>query len=119
MAPPRELTGLAAIAPDYDAVLLDAWGVLHDGTALYPAAAACLRQLSEHGLAVVIVTNAARREAALCDELAVIERGRVVASGSMQDLRHQAETEAAGLEEIFLKITRGATDDEIVRAVGG
>jgi ABC-2 type transport system ATP-binding protein len=49
----------------------------------------------------------------LCDELAVIDRGRITASGSLAELRRAAETEDAGLEEIFLKITRGAVESEI------
>ena len=67
----------------------------------------------------MISTHTLELAESLCDELAVIDRGRVVASGTMEDLRRQAATEEAGLEEIFLKITRGATDSEIVRAVGG
>jgi hypothetical protein len=42
----------------------------------------------------------------------------VVASGSIEDLRREASSETAGLEEIFLKITRGATDSEIARVMG-
>jgi hypothetical protein len=37
----------------------------------------------------------------------------------MEDLRRAAQSESAGLEEIFLKITRGATDTEITRVVEG
>lgn len=54
----------------------------------------------------------------LCDRLAVIDRGRIVAEGTMDDLRRTAETAAGGLEEVFLRITRGASDDEIDRVIG-
>ena len=52
------------------------------------------------------------------DELAVIDRGRVAVSGSLEDLRRAAETNDAGLEEVFLKITRGATGNEITAVLG-
>jgi len=47
-----------------------------------------------------------------------MDRGRVAASGSLTDLRRAAETKDAGLEEIFLKITRGAEDSEITAVLG-
>ena len=31
MSLPHLLTGLSEIAPDYDALICDVWGVLHDG----------------------------------------------------------------------------------------
>ena len=77
-----------------------------------------LRTFADGGGTALVSTHTLELAESLCDELAVIDRGRVVACGSMEDLRRQAETETAGLEEIFLKITRGATDSEIVRAVG-
>ena len=77
-----------------------------------------LRTFADAGGTALVSTHTLELAESLCDELAVIDRGRVVACGSMEDLRRQAETETGGLEEIFLKITRGATDSEIARAVG-
>jgi ABC-2 type transport system ATP-binding protein len=78
-----------------------------------------LRTFADHGGTVLVSTHTLELAENLCDRLAVIDRGRVVASGSIDDLRRQAESESAGLEEIFLRITRGATDSEIARALGG
>jgi len=54
--------------------------------------------LSSHTLEVVEV---------LCDDLAIIHRGRILARGTMEELRNQAQAGEAGLEEIFLKMTGG------------
>lgn len=78
-----------------------------------------LRTFADRGGTVLVSTHTLELAENLCDRLAVIDRGRVVASGSIDDLRRQAESESAGLEEIFLRITRGATDSEIARALGG
>jgi len=77
-----------------------------------------LRRFAEGGGTVLVSTHTLELAENLCDRLAVMDRGRVIASGSIDDLRRQAESESAGLEDIFLKITRGATDSEIARAMG-
>ncbi|MDH3714266.1 MAG: TIGR01459 family HAD-type hydrolase [Gammaproteobacteria bacterium] len=65
---PRRLIGLSQIADTYDTFLIDAWGVLLDGTEIYPGVVDCLQQLRRAGKRVIVVTNAARRES-------VVERG--------------------------------------------
>jgi ABC-2 type transport system ATP-binding protein len=61
--------------------------------------------LSSHTLEVVEV---------LCDDLAIIHEGSVVARGTMEELRAQAQAGEADLEEIFLKVTG---DDEVAEMV--
>src|SRR5690606_35840012 len=58
-APPL-LTGIAPLAPRYDALLCDVWGVLHNGVTAYPAAVDALRRLRGEGKAIVLITNAPR-----------------------------------------------------------
>ncbi|MBO6900177.1 MAG: TIGR01459 family HAD-type hydrolase [Rhizobiaceae bacterium] len=58
---PRKIDALAEISDDYDVILCDVWGVLHNGVeAALPAAAALARARSD-GKIVVLVTNAPRR----------------------------------------------------------
>ncbi len=52
--------------------------------------------LSSHTLEVV---------EAVCDRMAIIREGVVIAKGTMDDLRQQADSGGADLEEIFLKLT--------------
>ncbi len=56
----RYLHGLRDLAPDSDALLLDQWGVLHDGHRAYPGAVDCLRRLRDAGKAVVILSNSGK-----------------------------------------------------------
>jgi HAD superfamily hydrolase (TIGR01459 family) len=53
--------GLGEIAQGYDAFILDLWGCLHDGVAVYPAALDCLQRLKAAGKAAIILSNAPRR----------------------------------------------------------
>ena len=57
----QNLSGLAAVADRYDALLLDLWGVIHDGTNLYPGVHAALTQLRKDGKKIIMLSNAPRR----------------------------------------------------------
>lgn len=52
--------GLAELAPRYDALFCDVWGVLIDGRSHFPAAAAALERYRAEGGKVVLITNASR-----------------------------------------------------------
>jgi len=55
------LEGLAPVADDYDGFVLDLWGVVHDGRALYPGVSDCLAQLRARNKRIAFLTNAPRR----------------------------------------------------------
>jgi len=57
----RVIRGLGDIAERYDSYILDLWGCLHDGVAIYPAALDALHRLNSAGKRVVILSNAPRR----------------------------------------------------------
>lgn len=57
----KQLTHLSTIISAYDAFLLDLWGVVHDGTQLYPGAREAMTALKESGKKIMLVSNAPRR----------------------------------------------------------
>src|SRR5262249_39800580 len=46
--------------PNYDAVLCDVWGVVHNGVAAFPEAGEALSRYREAGGMVILITNAPR-----------------------------------------------------------
>lgn len=60
IASPRLISGLSAIAADYDALICDVWGVLHDGVRAYPAAVEALTRFRQSRGPVVLLSNAPR-----------------------------------------------------------
>jgi HAD superfamily hydrolase (TIGR01459 family) len=52
--------GLAELAPAYDVVLCDVWGVVHNGKRSFTEACAALTEFRSRGGVVVLVTNAPR-----------------------------------------------------------
>jgi HAD superfamily hydrolase (TIGR01459 family) len=51
---------LSTLAPGYDIVLSDVWGVIHNGIAAFPAASQALTNFRAKGGAVVLISNAPR-----------------------------------------------------------
>jgi HAD superfamily hydrolase (TIGR01459 family) len=60
---------LSALADEYDLILCDVWGVVHDGVAIYAAAADALRRFRKGGGSVILVSNASRLGATIMSEL--------------------------------------------------
>jgi HAD superfamily hydrolase (TIGR01459 family) len=58
------IDGLAEIASSYDGMLIDQFGVLHDGSKLYPGALDVLGRLREHVIPVAVMTNSGKRTGA-------------------------------------------------------
>lgn len=59
--PPLVRPGLASLADAYDAVLLDQFGVLHDGATALPGAVDCFERLAAAGKRLVVLSNTSRR----------------------------------------------------------
>ena len=66
-----------------------------------------LRSLRDSGHCILFSSHVMHEVAALCDEVVVISRGRVVGSGSPESLR--ASTGAADLEQAFVALTGDET----------
>ncbi|HSM60217.1 MAG TPA: ABC transporter ATP-binding protein, partial [Longimicrobiales bacterium] len=73
-----------------------------------------LRTYVDEGGTVFLSTHTLEVAEALCDRIAIIHRGSVIASGTMDDLRAQAHTGGAHLEEIFLKVTGGEAMADVI-----
>jgi HAD superfamily hydrolase (TIGR01459 family) len=63
------LEGIEAIADRYDGFIIDLWGVIHDGTTLYPGVLRALTALQRRGRQVCFLSNAPRRLAAAMAKL--------------------------------------------------
>ncbi len=71
------------------------------------------RQFVDRGGTVLMSTHTLEVAQAMCDRIAIIKRGEIVAHGTMDELREQHESGHATLEELFLKLTGGAALREL------
>ncbi len=70
----------------------------------------------EKGGAVLFSTHIMEVAEDLCDRIAIINKGKLVGLGTIDDLRNQAEKSGASLEDVFLRLTeQDSSVEEIVK----
>ena len=72
-----------------------------------------LRQIADRGAAVMLSTHILEIAERMCDRIGIINKGQLVAVGTMDELRSLGKTGQASLEDIFLGLTGGAEVAEI------
>ena len=72
-----------------------------------------LRQLADRGAAVMLSTHILEIAERMCDRIGIINKGQLIAVGTMDELRTLDKTGEASLEDIFLSLTGGADETEI------
>ena len=69
MTLPDALAGLSKIAADYDILLCDVWGVIHNGRESFPEACEALIRFHQAGGHVVLISNSPRPASAVIAQL--------------------------------------------------
>ncbi|MBS4062581.1 MAG: ABC transporter ATP-binding protein [Bacteroidetes bacterium] len=72
-----------------------------------------LRQIADRGAAIMLSTHILEIAERMCDRIGIINKGQLVAVGTMEELRKLDQTSEASLEDIFLGLTGGAEMAEI------
>lgn len=134
--PPRLISGLHEIASNYDSLICDVWGVLHNGRAAQPAAwESCIR-FHEAGKPVILFSNAPRLAGEVqkqLDKLGVprVAYDDIVTSGAVTRAELERRTRAQKLKLLHIGPERdrgvyeglnvsivGAADAELVLCTG-
>jgi len=76
-----------------------------------------LRQLADRGAAVMLSTHILEIAERMCDRIGIINKGQLIAVGTMDKLRTLDKTGQASLEDIFLSLTGGAEEAEIAEVL--
>ncbi len=76
------------------------------------------RQFIERGGTVLMSTHTLEVAEAMCDQIAIIQRGKIVARGTMDELRVQHNANGS-LEDLFLKLTGGVVMRELAAVLEG
>ncbi|HII80743.1 MAG TPA: ATP-binding cassette domain-containing protein [Methanosarcina sp.] len=72
-----------------------------------------IRRLNEEkGMTIFLTTHYMEEAEAVADQIAIIDHGKIIESGTVEEIKKRAETES--LEEAFLKLTgRDIRDDNV------
>ena len=76
-----------------------------------------LRQLASQGVVTIMSTHVLEIAQAMCDRIAIMYEGRLLALGTMKELRQRAKMPESGLEDIFLKLTGTGDIKPVVEAL--
>ncbi len=72
-----------------------------------------LRQMAERGAAIFLSTHILEIAERMCDRIGIINKGELIAVGTMEELRRLGKAGETSLEDIFLGLTGGAEEAEI------
>ncbi len=75
-----------------------------------------LRQMANRGAAVFLSTHILEIAERMCDRIGIIDKGELIAIGTMEELRSLGKGETS-LEDIFLSLTGGAEYAEIAEVL--
>jgi ABC-2 type transport system ATP-binding protein len=105
----------AALVHDPDVLFLD-----EPSVGLDPRSARLLRdilrQLVDRGATVFLSTHILELAERLCDRIAIINHGQLIALGTVEELHRQAHV-SGSLEDIFLELTGGPAFTEIAEVL--
>ncbi len=74
------------------------------------------KRLTERdGMTILLSTHTLEVAEEICDEVAIINHGRVVGRGTMEQLRGETGESAATLEQVFLRITEETEEERAAR----
>ena len=134
MTLPHALNGLSEIAADYDILLCDVWGVIHNGRESWPAACDALTRFNRDHGQVVLISNSPRPSPGMIlqmDGLGVPRSswGAVVTSGDATrvELARRApgpawiigpDRDAPLYDSLGLKTAQGAGDAAFISVTG-
>ena len=75
------------------------------------------RAMSRRGVAILMSTHTLEVAQEMCDHISIITGGKIIARGTVDDLRAQAGAEQDHLTAVFLKLTGGTGFQEIEDSV--
>jgi ABC-2 type transport system ATP-binding protein len=74
-----------------------------------------LRALCKMGKTVFMSTHILEIAERVCDRVGIINKGKLVAVGSVDELRSKSGEGTTSLEDIFLELTGGPEEEEVIR----
>jgi ABC-2 type transport system ATP-binding protein len=75
------------------------------------------RRMSERGVAILMSTHTLEVAQEMCDRISIILKGRIIARGTVDELRQMAGSPDDHLTPVFLKLTGGSGLQEIDEAI--
>lgn len=72
------------------------------------------RELCDTGTTIFMSTHTLEIAEQMCDHIAIIQKGQIIAQGTIEELHRLAQTTKTNLEDIFLELTGGYEMKEVI-----
>ncbi|GAB3796197.1 ABC transporter ATP-binding protein [Virgibacillus kimchii] len=76
-----------------------------------------LREQCDNGMTVFMSTHILEIAEQMCDRIGIIFSGDIIALGTMEELKEEGGSADRSLEDIFLKLTGGENEQDIIRGM--
>jgi ABC-2 type transport system ATP-binding protein len=76
-----------------------------------------LQRLAGEGVSILFSTHVLEIAEAMCSRITIMNEGRIIAEGTVQELRSKAGMPGSTLEDTFLKLTGSEDTEKIVEAL--
>jgi ABC-2 type transport system ATP-binding protein len=77
------------------------------------------RQFVDRGGTVLMSTHTLEVAETMCDQIAIVHGGKIIAHGTMAEVQEQTSSEDLGLEDLFLKLTGGLRHQQLNTILDG
>ena len=74
-----------------------------------------LQRMAKQGASILLSTHILEIAERLCQRLVILDKGKIIAQGTMEELCQMAKSPLSNLEEIFLRLTGGETYSELLK----
>ncbi len=72
------------------------------------------REICTQGTTIFMSTHTLEIAEQMCDNIAIIQKGRIIAEGTIDELRQLAQSSLSSLEDIFLELTGGHEMKDVI-----
>ena len=74
-----------------------------------------LQRMAKQGASILLSTHILEIAERLCQRLVILDKGKIIAQGTIEELRQMAKSPQSNLEEIFLRLTGGEAYSELLK----
>ena len=74
-----------------------------------------LQRMAKQGASILLSTHILEIAERLCQRLVILDKGKIIAQGTIEELRQIAKSPLSNLEEIFLQLTGGEAYSELLK----
>ncbi len=74
-----------------------------------------LQRMAEQGAAILLSTHILEIAERLCQRLVILDKGKIITQGTIEELRQIAKSPLSNLEEVFLRLTGGEVHSELLK----